>query len=238
MAKRGRPPGSKNKKGNGAAAPAPQPAGPGHNVPSDAQIEVLTREHKKKRKLLLDAEKASKKARLDFDKIIKADLGDKGLADIKLLEQLETPEGEAELKAEMERQAKVARWAGLQIGTQGSLFEEDRRPIDDRAFEEGRRAGMDGKNCEPPHAPGTSAHGKWVEGWHVGQSAIFAIKKTPEPEAEVIKGENHQEPSEPDEFDDAADGPDPVLSAEAAVEAIPAGGEKPWPDDVATETVQ
>src|SRR6185369_17881305 len=105
MAKRGRPPGSKNrpKDSTNGAAPPQQPAGPGHNVPSDSQLEALTRDYRAQRTAALAVEKKAKADRMNLDKKIKADLGAKGLADIKLLDQLSTPEGEADFKEEMER---------------------------------------------------------------------------------------------------------------------------------------
>ncbi len=222
----GRPLGSKNKnKADGAApkekkAPAQQPAGAGHNVPSDDQLHALTKQHAEKRKDLLAAEKKTKADRMNFDKIIKSDLGDKGLANIKLMALLDTPEGEAEFKADKDREMMVARWMGVSIGTQASLFDDDRRPVDERAFDQGKRDGLSGKTFINPHAPGAPGHDPYANGWRVGQDALFAIKKpVAAPEAEVIKGPDHQEASEPDEFDAAAEGAPIAQTAKA------------WPDD-------
>lgn len=177
----------------------------GHNQPSDDQVQALTRQHAQKRAKLLEAEKRAKADRMNFDKVIKSDLGAHGLADIKLLEKLETPEGEEEVRAEMERRARVFRWAGIPIGTQGSLFDEDRRPIEDRAFDEGKRAGMEGKHCEPPHPAGTSAASRWVEGWHAGQAILATGFKKPADTPEVLRPEGN-EPKGADDFDSAANG--------------------------------
>jgi hypothetical protein len=180
--------------------------GIGHNSGelNDDQLQALTRQHAEKRSILVNAEKKAKADRMNFDKLIKAELGAKGLADIKLLEQLSTPEGEAELKAEMERQARVARWAGLQVGTQGSLFDEDRRTVGERAFDEGKRIGLSGGDCKPTHQPGTEAYEKFVEGWHAGQAVLAAGFK--KPEAELLRPESEDEDEGNDDFDAAANG--------------------------------
>lgn len=202
----GRPAGSKNKPKLSVVGGV---AGPGHNRSqeqlTDDQLQGLTRQHAQKRKSLVDAEKKAKAARMNFDKVIKAELGEKGLDNIKLLEELDTPEGEARIKADMERQAMVARWAGLAIGTQGALFDTDRRPIEDRAFDDGKRDGMSGKTLAPPHAPDTAAYGRYVEGWHAGQAINAAGIKKP-PEAELLRKEGAEVTGKPDEFDAAAGG--------------------------------
>jgi hypothetical protein len=46
----------------------------------------------------------------------------------------------------LERTQRLARWAGLKVGSQPQLFEA-RRSI---TFEEGKTAGMSGDKCEPP----------------------------------------------------------------------------------------
>jgi ribosome modulation factor len=181
-------------------------AKPGHNSSglTDDQVQALTRQHSEKRAHLLELEKTAKANRMNFDKVIKSDLGAKGLADIKLLAELETEEGETKFKEEMERQARVARWAGLHVGMQGSLFDEDRRPIADRAYEEGKRAGLAGKDAKPPHAPGTEAHNEWMRGWHDGQAVLAAGFKKKEPQSELVKSEDPKPPSGPDDFDHSA----------------------------------
>lgn len=202
-------------------------AGVGHNSGGtsqmdDDQLQGLTRQHAQKRAKLLETEKKAKADRMNFDKVIKSDLGPKGLSDIKLLEKLETPEGEAEIKAEIDRQIRVARWAGLSVGTQASLFGEDRRPIEERAAEDGKRAGLAGKDCDPPHAAGTEAREAWIANWHEGQAVLATGFKQKEPEAAVIKSDKKK--TGPDEFDASADGGAPTSEGDP---------ENPWPDDKA-----
>lgn len=179
-------------------------AGPGHNSGlTDDQRQALTRQHMAKYQNALQAKKDADSALRNLAKTIKADLGDGGMANIKLLIQLETDDGETKFREEMERKAMVARWAGLPIGAQGNLFDEDRRPIEERAFEEGKSAGMSGKDAKPPHAPGHVAYDKWMEGWHSGQAVLSqGIKKTPE--ADLLRSGDAEEPKGADDFDTAA----------------------------------
>lgn len=139
---------------------------------SDDQVYSLTEQHKGKYERLLKAKKDADKELTDFGKIIKSDLGPKGLQDIKDLIALSTPEGEAVMKAEMERQARVMRWMNIPIGSQGALFgEEDRTPLTERAFNEGKRQGLAGESCDNPHHHTTEAHRSYNDGWAAGQEA-------------------------------------------------------------------
>lgn len=224
MAGRGRPKKDRTVLGGPGSAPPAASSKTTHNhTMSDDQLQKLTRDHMLKRQQLLAAEKEAKARRMNHDKVIKSDLGESGLDNIKLLERLSTPEGEKSFKEEMDRQAQVARWAGLQIGTQGTLFEEDRRPIVERAFEEGKRAGMDGKDCAPPHAAGTEAYAKWIEGWHAGQSVkLGGIKSSKKDVAEIIPPEVKESAGKPDDFDAAANGPEGTGQEDSG---------EAWPDD-------
>jgi hypothetical protein len=184
-----------------------KPVGVGHNSGelNDDQLQALTRQHAQKRARLLDVEKRAKADRMNFDKVIKAELGAKGLANIKLLELLSTPEGEAELVAEMERQARVARWAGLVIGTQGNLFGEDRRTAEEKAAEAGKRAGLSGENCQPPSGYNDASREAWVQAWHAGQAVLASGFMKNESDDELLRPESEDEGQE-DDFNAAADG--------------------------------
>lgn len=81
------------------------------------------------------------------------------------------------------RETMIARWMNHPIGTQPDLFDGvDRTPSEDRAFEDGKLAGMEGKICQPPHDPSVPQHGRWLEGWHAGQAALIrdTIKRGPD----------------------------------------------------------
>jgi hypothetical protein len=87
--------------------------------------------------------------------------------------QARSPQGEAELRAEIEQTAEVLRWSGVQVGETAEMF-ADRRPANESAIEHGKIAGMKGERAEPPHDPGTLAHKAWMEGWHAGQEILMA----------------------------------------------------------------
>jgi ribosome modulation factor len=166
MAKRGRP-----AKTHDDAQP--RSAGTGDNEMNDDQRYSLTEKHRQKYESFLEAKNKANKALIDFGKIIKSDLGAKGLQDIKDLIALSTPEGEEAMKAEMERQARVMRWMNIPIGSQGALFgEEDRAPITDRAFAEGRRQGLAGESQNNPHHHTTEASRAHNDGWQDGQTTL------------------------------------------------------------------
>lgn len=177
--------------------------GIGHNSElTDDQRQGLTRQHARKYTQLLEAKKEADAAIRNFAKIVKADLGEHGLMMIKLLRQLDTDEGEQAFRAEMEAKAMAARWAGVPIGAQGNLFDEDRRPIGERAFEEGKAAGLDGKDPKPPYATG-EAHDEWMRGWHEGQKILAqGIGKGPVT-ADLLRPEGSEDTSSSDEFDAA-----------------------------------
>lgn len=230
MAGRGRP--RKVVGGPDAAPPAPRD----HNAMSDDQEQKLTRDHAARRQLLLKAETDAKAARLKFDKVIKADLGEFGLANIKLLEKLESDKGEDEIKADLDRRAKVARWAGLQVGTQGSLFEDDRRTMNEKAYAEGKRDGLKGADPKSPYSG--EAGQEYMRGWHDGQAiTLSGIKKT-KPEAEIVTPKGNGKKSAPDEFDQAANGgaggeAETATKTDGANDTpkVEGEGEQKWPDD-------
>ncbi len=168
-----------DKKGGAAAAPKQTAEGI-----SDDQVYSLTEQHRQKYERLLAAKKAGDKALTDFGKIVKADLGAKGLQDIKDIISLSTPEGEALMKAEMERQTRVMRWMNIPIGTQaGMLSEPDRTPITERAFNDGKRQGLAGETQSNPHHHTTEAHIHHNDGYAEGQSINAAGIKRLDPSA-------------------------------------------------------
>lgn len=138
---------------------------------------------------LLEAKKAADAAVRNHGKQIKADLGEHGLRQIKLYEQMRTPEGEAKAKAAMEADRQAARWAGLPIDTQVDMF-TDLAPLDERAFEDGEEAGLRGDTYANPYDE-NSQHGREFErGWKAGQAKLFEGIKQKQADAadELMKG--------------------------------------------------
>lgn len=175
-------------RGKRAEKPEPKANGEtpgiGHNGLTDDQRAALTFDHKKKYEAALAAKRLADAALKQVCKVAKGDLGADAVADIKLMVELATDEGEAKLKADMERRLKVARWMGMPFGSQSDMFGEDRTPAVDRAFALGKKAGLAGETMQPPHAPETEQHRRWVEGFHEGQAVIAkGIKPLTEIEA-------------------------------------------------------
>lgn len=182
--------------------------GAGHNgAPelTEEQTIALTFSHKRAYAAALAAKKAADAALKNTAKLAKSELGDTAVADIKDIIAIETEEGEAKLKAEVERKLKIARWMGLPNGANGELFPQvDRTPAVDRAAARGKRDGLAGEPANPQCDPSVPQYNSYMEAYHVGQKIAFTIKPLVQPEpvaADLAR--------EPDDFDTlpAADGP-------------------------------
>lgn len=156
--------------------------GPGHNSAApreltDDERASLTFTHKRAYTLALAVKKKADADLKNVCKLAKAELGDDAVPDIKSIIELETEEGEAKLKAEVERRIKVARWMGLPVGVTGNLFDAvDRTPAVDRATAKGKRDGLAGEPCRPNHDPSTPQYTGYMTGYQEGQKIMFAIK--------------------------------------------------------------
>jgi len=118
---------------------------------------------------LVEKAKADRKAICDQ---AKADLGKWAVADIK---DMIIAKDEKVAKGNIERALRIARWAGLPVGTQVSMFDV---PVDDRAKSDGMTAGMEGQPCDPPRHLPLGQHQQWISGWHEGQAILAgAFKK-------------------------------------------------------------
>lgn len=183
--------------------PGPASAGPGHNGLSDDHARGL---HLSNHVPAYEkALAAKKKADADFKNVCKTIKAEGGtIEQIKLTIQLRTPEGEKAFAEELAWRRRIAEWNNLQVGTQGWLLDEDRRPITERAYEDGKKAGFEGKDAAPPHAPNTEAYEAWLKGWHESQ-AIRAqgFKKGPE-KSELLRDGEMADANEVDDFDKAA----------------------------------
>lgn len=171
MAKRGRPRKNEN-------AEAAEPNGVGHNSEmTDEQRKALTFQHKKRYSSLLEAKKAADAAFKNGCKLAKSELGADAIDLIKDMIALESEDGEAKIKAAIERQRRAAAYMGAPLGSQLALFDEpDRTPAVDRARAEGERDGMEAKPLDNPYAHDLPQHEAYAEGWNSGQRAIFNIQ--------------------------------------------------------------
>jgi hypothetical protein len=149
--------------------------GPGHNSQlTDEEKRALTLHHKRKYEAadaLVEKAKADRTAIAD---LAKSDLGKGALADIKDMIIADSPK---KMKAVLERAQKLARWAGLKVGSQPELFEAAQ--VDHH--ENGKTAGMSGDTCEPPKNLAQDAAQLWISGWHEGQTVLMAAFKKKRP---------------------------------------------------------
>lgn len=149
----------------------------------------------------LATKKAADAALKNVGKKIKADLGDNGLRQIKLYEELRTPEGEAKFKAQRAADAQAAAWAGLPVNTQADMF-EDLAPLDERAFAEGEEAGLRGETLNNPYDLNSEAGKLYADGWKSGQAKLFeGIQK--QEATELLKGSEPAAGKDP--FEQAAE---------------------------------
>lgn len=142
---------------------------------------ALLYEHKRDYATALEHKKAADAALKNVCKRARAELGKDAVADIKDLIALDSPEGEAALKAEIERKIRIAKWAGAPMGTQFS-FDADLTPAVERAYDLGKIAGLSGGVCKPPHDPSVPQYQQWFNGWQDGQAVLASgFKKKLEP---------------------------------------------------------
>lgn len=151
----------------------------GHNsenaVPdlTEDQRIALTFLHKKAYAKALNVKKQADADLKNVCKLAKSELGDEAVADIKDMIALETEEGEAKLKAQVERQLRVAKWMGLPFGAQGDIFDKvDRQPATEKAYANGKRDGLAGEPQHNPHDPSVPQHGEYLRGWSDGQAVL------------------------------------------------------------------
>jgi hypothetical protein len=160
----------------------------GHNS-KDATPELtedqriaLTFLHKKAYTTALAVKKQADADLKSVARLAKAELGEDGLANIKDMIALESEEGEKKLKAQIERQLRVAKWMNVPFGAQGALFDAvDRTPAVDKAYANGKRDGLAGEPQHNPHDPSTAQYKKYLEGWQDGQAVLAQGIRPPTP---------------------------------------------------------
>lgn len=91
------------------------------------------------------------------------------LSEVDAAIRLATMEDQSIFVAEIKELIEIAQaFNALPPGEQGDLF-PDRRPDDERAFDEGKVAGMEGKNPDGPYGADSVKGQSWLKGWHDGQ---------------------------------------------------------------------
>ena len=154
----------------------------------DAQEEALFHHHAPKVKAQKDK---VTKAVADLRNLYKAAKAD-GLekVDFDIAFSLETPEQEAKQRAKLVRVVQVAGWVGSDIGQLSfadQLGEPDRTPAADRAYQEGRRAGLQGDRAAPGYDPSTEQHRRYMAGFHDAVDARVKQNIKPPVQAEEEK---------------------------------------------------
>lgn len=108
------------------------------------------------------------------------------------------------------RETELAAFFKHPIGTQMTLpLEEsiDRRPVEERAYDQGKSDGMANKPLkEPPFAQGAGRE-EYTKGWHDGRALFDSVNRPPSDE--VLRPVAETEKQGADEFDATADGDGP-----------------------------
>jgi len=173
-----------------AASSAPKTS-PIQDELTDGQIYSRTEDKRQEYERLLKLKTDHSANFLNFCKETRKLLGDNAIDDIKELIAGKTPEGEARLKAQVERRIRVLRWMEVPIGTHGELFPAiDSAPITERAFNTGRRHALAGDPRNNQHHHTTEAHRSYEAGYVEGQAEkITAGIKPLDDDDEKVSGD-------------------------------------------------
>jgi ribosome modulation factor len=184
---------------------AKQEAGQGHNSGlTETQERALFFDHLNK----IQASKAElEKMKASHARLFKAAKAD-GITkkDLEYALRLRSDDSNGEeLLEERRREIRIAKWLQHPVGTQMDMFDKDRSTAEEKAFELGKNAGMEGKACIAPYDGSTKQAQAWIKGWHEGQAAIFDIRKIKtEEEAPIVKTAAAPEgASDDDDFNEA-----------------------------------
>lgn len=140
---------------------------------TDDELCALAYQWKRDYQIALADKKAADAELKNVCKRAKAELGPRAIDYIKGLILLEGPSGEASLRALIEQQIRIAKWAGAPIGTQFQFFETG-GPAVDQAYENGKAAGFRGDTMQPPHDPSVPQYKRWIEGWQAAQAVLVS----------------------------------------------------------------
>jgi hypothetical protein len=204
----------------------------GHNKPNELtedERRVLTYAHKRILDEIEERLEAVKAEKRRAEHQAKAELGKGAIADIKELRLYDTPKGEEAIKAALERQLRLARWANAPIGFQAKL--DGMAPSEnERAYELGKTAGLKGEPKVPPFHHTVPQHNEWCRGWDAGNEINLSnfrdkliknnAKKNGDEEADELAGQTDlEEAVKRAEADDLSIPPDLRRTTEPTADA-------------------
>ncbi len=147
---------------------------------ADAEKRALFYWHKKKFKAATAEAKAASMALTAVKERATAELGPTAVDDMKDSIKWDKKGGEAMIQAAFERLARLARWAGFEIGTQTELFRD--APKNQTPYDRGYLVALDGGEASSPYDPGSSQAQEWMTGFHEGTAKMNAIMRTKDAE--------------------------------------------------------
>jgi hypothetical protein len=162
--------------------------GPGHNgggLTSD-QRQALALMHRRIYRTKMAAKKEADAAVKNACKVIKADLGEFGLLQVKEMMVRETPEGAAKADAELKAKTEVRVW--VSDDRQLDMFPTAVKAAESEAYQQGKIAGMDDEACRSPYGPETADSEDWIRGWGVGKKIMDELLAERAEHAELITG--------------------------------------------------
>lgn len=144
----------------------PAPAGHNSGEMTAAERRALMFHHFN----LIEAQKAKVKEEQDALKKLRKTAKADGIvmADLDYMARCADLEDPTIAPDELRRRAEIASWFALPVNFQADMF-TDRMPLEERAFEEGIAAGLQGKDPTPPYDATSKPGQRWMDGWHEGQ---------------------------------------------------------------------
>lgn len=194
--------------------PEQQAAEDRRNDLTDAERQTLALQWLRKFETSLAAKNKAASEHSGLVKKMKAEIGDDAVDLMKDMIAARTDEGEAALRAKMERAARAARYMAAPLGSQLEIFDEDRTPAVDRATAEGLRDGKLGVTAAPDYAPGTPQYDAYMGAWHDGQKSIMEFQRKQDGALfDQADAESEAEDGDGDgEDEDSADGAEEPVS--------------------------
>lgn len=184
------------------------------------QKRALHFNHKKLYEDALKVKKAADKAMLDVGKLIKSEGGS-----VKLIKQaikMDSPEGEAEIRADIEATLEIARFEGSAMGHQMQLLMDP--PAVDVAFDKGKIAGLKALPRKPPYDSSVPQYKRWFEGYDAGQAVVTAKFKEAKPTGGTKRQDDTPKGSEPKDAKKTEKAADAKPDAAKAAGGAPAAG--------------